>query len=515
MLEGNGLSVVNTDVRESGQSAQPHFELAGLLILTAIVAVGHILTNGRYGFHRDELQFLSDARHLDWGFVPYPPMTPLLENISLHLFGVSLIGLRLLSVLAQALVIFITGRMAWELGGHRLAQITSALSVALSPLPMFEATEFQYSSFDLLWWVVIAYFAIRLLKTDNPRYWLPIGASIGLGLQTKYSIIFFIAGLLGGLVLTPARRYFANRWFWSAVALALLIFLPNLIWQFRHDFVSYRFLQHIHVRDVAQGRSDGFLRGQFLICVNLFAAPLWIAGLVSYFRNGRYRTIAWLYVIPLVLFMAAKGRDYYLAPAYPMLLAMGSVAAERWLAHRSQWQRRAISFAYYTGVIGIGLFAMAFIVPLQSDGPLKRFSLERNGDLREEFGWTELAATTAAIRDSLPADQQQNLGIIVGNYGEQGAIELYGPAHQLPPPISMTNSAWLRGYPTPPPTTLIVIGFSQKAAEHTFTSCRWAGRNGNSEGVQNEESKDHPDIFVCGPPKTPWPEFWKEHQRFG
>jgi len=504
----NSVAFENPDQRKC-------FDLASLLVIAISIALMHLLTNSRYGLHRDELQFLSDARHLDWGFVAYPPMTPFLENISLHLFGLNLVGLRLFSVITQSLVIFITGRMAWELGGDRLTQITAALSVALSPLPLFEGTEFQYSSFDLLWWVLIAFFVIRLLKTEDPRWWLAIGASIGFGLQTKYSILFFIAGLLGGLVLTSARRYLVNRWFWMAVALALVIFLPNIIWQVRHDFISYRFLQHIHVRDVGQGRTNGFIRGQFIICANLAAAPLWIAGLLGYFRDRRYRMLAWMYVIPFMLFLLAKGRDYYLAPAYPMLMAMGAVVAERWIATRSEIARRSIGGLYFAGVITYGFFAIALLVPLQSSGPLKRFALANNGDLREEFGWTELVQTVAAIRDSLPKDQQQNLGIVVGNYGEQGAIEILGAPYQLPPPISTTNSAWLRGYPTPQPTTLIVIGFSQRGADRRFTGCRWAGHNGNSEGIHNEESKDHPDIFLCGPPRTSWPDFWKDNQNFG
>jgi hypothetical protein len=158
---------------------------------------------------------------------------------------------------------------------------------------------------------------------------------------------------------------------------------------------------------------------------------------------------------------------------------------------------------------------IAILVPLADRGPLKAFALKNSGDLREELGWTELVATVAGIRDSLPPEQQQSLGIFVGNYGEQGAIEILGPAYHLPPPISLTNSAWLRGYPTPPPTTIIVLGFDQDDAERVFSNCRVAGHNGNSEGVQNEESKDHPDILVCGPPRTPWAEFWKAHERFG
>ena len=141
--------------------------------------------------------------------------------------------------------------------------------------------------------------------------------------------------------------------------------------------------------------------------------------------------------------------------------------------------------------------------------------MSHNGDLREEFGWNELVATVAGIRDSLSPDQLASLGITVGNYGEQGAIEILGPAYHLPPPISTTNSAWLRGYPTPQPTTLIVIGISREEADEIFTGCRLAGHNGNTQGARNEESQYHPDIFVCGPPRKPWPQLWSEHQDFG
>jgi 4-amino-4-deoxy-L-arabinose transferase-like glycosyltransferase len=198
-------------IEQQAQPAQPANSRTATMALFAIAAaitLLHLLTNGRYGFHRDEFQFLSDARHLDWGFVAYPPLTPFLEHLSLGLFGISLVGLRLFSVLFQAAAIIVAGLMARELGGRALAQITAALAVALSPLPLFEGTEFQYSSFDYLWWVLTAYFIIRLFKTDNPRWWLAIGASLGLGLQTKYSIIFFIAGILGALLLTRARRNF-------------------------------------------------------------------------------------------------------------------------------------------------------------------------------------------------------------------------------------------------------------------------------------------------------------------
>jgi hypothetical protein len=490
-------------------------DLAVLLAIAAAEALVHIATNGRYGFHRDELQFLSNARHLDWGFVAYPPLTPFLEHISLAVFGLSLVGLRLFSVIAQAIVVVVTGLMARELGAGRLAQAVAALAVVLSPLPLFNGTEFQYTSFDYLWWVLIAYFTIRLLKTEDPRWWLAIGVAVGLGLQTKYSIAFFIAGILGGMALTGARRSVKSGWFWGGIAVALLIFLPNFLWLVRHDFISYHFLQHIHKRDVGEGRAHGFLRDQVLICINVFAAPLALTGLVFYLRDRRYRMLGWMYIIPLLLFYFAKGRGYYLGATYPMLLAAGAAGAERVLALLSSRTRHGVTSIFLAGLAVCGAYVFAFVLPLQSAGPLRDFALKHNGDLREEIGWDELVKTVAGIRAALPPAQRTNVGVLVGNYGEAGAIEMLGPTYNLPPPISMTNSAWLRGYPTPPPTTLIVIGFTRDEADAAFTGCRLAGHNGNSQSIHNEESDDHPNIFVCGPPRASWPVFWQQNQRFG
>lgn len=486
-----------------------------LLAIAAAVALFHLLTDNRYGFHRDELQFLADARHLDWGFVAFPPVTPFIERISLSLFGLSIVGLRLFSVIAQAILIYVSGLMARELGGGRMAQATTALAVAFSPLPVFEATEFQYTSFAMLWWVLIAYFMVRLLKSEDPRWWLAIGAVIGLGLETKYAIVFYVAGILAGLFFTRARRFFATGWFWAGVAIALLIFLPNLIWLIRHDFISYTFLQHIHARDVAEGRADGFLKGQFLYDANVAAAPLWVTGLVGFLLNRRYRMLAWMYLVPVALFFAGRGRFYYTAGAYPMLLAMGAVVAERWLGRLPRWARAAVEGVWVAAFVFVSMVVCARLMPIASSGPLKAYALRHSEDLREEIGWNELVRTVAGIRDGLPAEEQAHLGITTGNYGEYGAIEILGRAYHLPEPIGTTNSEWYWGYPTPPPTTIIVLGLRREQADSIFTGCRLAGHNGNSLGVRNEESKYHPDIFLCGPLRFPWAEAWKRHRDFG
>jgi hypothetical protein len=478
----------------------------------------HLATNGRYGFHRDEFQVLDDARHMDWGFVAYPPVTPFVERIGLAMFGTSLVGLRMFSVLAQAIALVVTGLMARQLGARRLAQVLAALAVAVSPLPLFEGTEFQYSSFDYLWCVLIAYCLIRLLKSDNPRWWIGVGAGIGLGMMTKYTMGFFVAGIAAGALLTPARRYLKSPSLWAGAALAILIFLPNLRWQIRHDFISLHFLRHIHARDVRQGRADGFVRGQFMTSTNPFIALLWIAGLYYFFaiqEGKRYRLLAWLYVTEFTLFFFAKGRDYYLAPAYPMLFAGGSVLWQKWITSLSRVCSHAVEVVTLAALAVGGVLACAFVIPFNPVISKDNFALRNNGDLREEIGWTDLVATVAKVRDSLSGDQRSSYGIVVGNYGETGSINLLGPAYGLPETISGTNSAWFRGYGNTPPKTLIVVGLSRDYVEKMFQSCRLAGQNGNPYGIKNEESEDHPDIFVCGPPREPWPQFWDDFQSYG
>ncbi|TBR36292.1 MULTISPECIES: glycosyltransferase family 39 protein [Dyella] len=493
----------------------PRGSVIPIVVIATLFGIAHMLTNGQYGFHRDEWQFLSDAQDLDWGFVPYPPLTAALELLGLKMFGLSLIGLRMFSVIAQSLVILASGLMARDLGGGRTAQIFAALAVGLSPVPMFEATEFQYSSFDMLWWVLIAWCVIRMLRDEEPRWWLAIGVLAGLGMQTKYSMAFFLVGVFVGVIATDARRHVASRWFWIGGVVAFLIFLPNLVWLIRHDFISYHFLQGIHARDVGQGRAHGFLRDQFLLNVNLFAAPVWLAGLYAYARDARYRMLAWMYGVPLLFMVLAQGRFYYICGVYPMLLSMGAVVCERWLRGQRAVSRKVITSVGFAGVIAIGIFAALRIVPIATSGPLRDYALKNNTDLREEIGWEELVTTVAAIRDALPVDQQAHLGIVVGNYGEYGSIALLGPRYRLPMPFTAVNTAWIRGYPTPSPTTNIVLGSSRERAEELFEGCRLAGHTANAWGVMNEESLDHPDIFVCGPARRPWSELWGHGPEFG
>ena len=259
---------------------------AGLLVLVAIVRVVlHTATNGQYGFHRDELQTLDDARHLDWGFVAYPPITPLVGRFELLLFGTSLAGFRVFAAIAVSMVMVLAGLIAEELGGARRAQLLAAIAVGIAPFSLVQGAVFQYVSFDYLWGVSATYFLLRLMKSENPRWWLPIGAMLGLGMETRYTMGFLALGIVGAVLLTSARRYLESAWLWAGVGISLLIFLPNVLWQLRHELISLDFLKHLHARDLSQGRYAGFYREQLLACVNVVTAPLTLRGLS--FSRGR------------------------------------------------------------------------------------------------------------------------------------------------------------------------------------------------------------------------------------
>src|SRR5512134_1763345 len=281
-------------------------DTAILWLLGLALFLLHMFTNHQYGFHQDELVVLDNANHLDWGYVEYPPLTPFLARIELTLFGLSLVSARTFSALAHSIVLVLTGLMTRELGGRRLAQIVAALAAAIAPISLIQGSLIQYVTFDFLWSVLIAYLVIRLLKSEDPRWWIPIGAVIGLGMMTKYTMVMFVAGLVGGVLLTDARRYPRSPWLWGGVALSVLIFLPNLIWQIQHDFISLEFLSSIHARDVEIGRADSYIPEQFFSNANPFVLPFWIAGLIYYFRGEagkRYRMIGWMYVILFLIYL--------------------------------------------------------------------------------------------------------------------------------------------------------------------------------------------------------------------
>lgn len=491
-----------------------------ILILVGLgTAAVHALCNGRYGFHRDELQTFNNARHLAWGYVEYPPMTAFVGHLELALFGTSLVGFRLVPALAQGVLAFMTGLCARELGAGREAQLVAAIGAVIGGSPLFLGGFLSYTSLDFPCWIVVAYFVIRLLNTDDPRWWLAIGAAIGLGMMTKYTMAFLAAGVFGGVLLTPARRHLKSPWLWAGVALAVLIVLPNIVWQIEHHLVTLDYLKSIHTRDIGGGRTDYFLLGQLWKNAHPVVVPLWLAGLWYLLvapSGRRLRMLGLMYVIPLVVLTVLRGRDYYLAPVYPMLIAVGAFKREEWMRTLSPRSAASVRGTTWWALASGGVIAAALSMPVAPlNSPWWRVANAVNGNFDMEVGWPEMVAAVATIRDSLPADERTRLGVWAGDDGGAGAVNLYGPAYGLPPAFSGMNSNWQRGYGEKGPEVVIGVGMDRDFLYRNFQSCELAGRVRNRYGIDNKAVHGYEDLFVCRHLRHSWSAFWKHFQYYG
>lgn len=496
----------------------PRIAWRWLLALAALRLLLHVASNGQYGFHRDELALWDDARRLAWGYVAYPPVTPFLGRLGIELLGDSTAGFRLFAALAQAVAMLVAGLVARELGGRRMAQVVAALAIACAPISMLQGSMLMYVGIEYLWMVLAVWMLLRVANGGDARWWLGVGLAIGLGMMTRYTMLFWALGLAAGVAFTPLRRQLASSWLWGGVALSLLVFAPNAWWQWRHDFVYLDFVEHIHARDVRIGRTDDFFAGQLLVGAGPLLVPLWMAGLAWLALSTvavRWRVLAWMYALPLVLFALVQARDYYVAPGYPMLLAAGAVALEAWLARlrpvAARWGRAAVALVLLAALASTVVIALP-IAPVNSAG--WHVSRAVHDNFAEQIGWPELAAQVAQVYHTLPAEERARTAIFANNYGEAGAINRYGPTLGLPPVIATINSYWYLGYGAVAPRTVIVLGDTAEGAADTPATCTLAGRIRIPHGVDNEESR-HPDIFVCRDFRVPTSELWPPGPSFG
>jgi 4-amino-4-deoxy-L-arabinose transferase-like glycosyltransferase len=488
-------------------------DIAALMGFAAVIVAVHFAIGNGYGFHRDELQFLDDARHLQWGFVAYPPMTAFCGRIAIALFGISPQVFRLPAAFVNAISLVIAGLIARELGGRRAAQIVTV--VAAFPLMLAFSSVLQYNTFDLLAWSLIVFFVARLLRTGDERSWIGVGVGIGIGVLSKYSIAFPVASLLAGLVILPSqRRHLRSRWFWYGALTATIIAAPNLIWLASHQFITLTMEHFIHARDVRHGRADGYYTDQ--IKFTMFAFPLAVAGLVALLRSTRFRFLSVFYIGPFVLFAIAKGRGYYLMAAYPVLYAAGAVALEQGLGRLTSVPRVALRAVVLIALmVGSAAIAWAYLPMWKLGSAGWNWQMKNNSDMADEVGWPELVAQVAQVRDTLSPEERSRLAVLANNYGEAGAVALYGPQYGLPTPISSTNTFHMRGYGPYEPETVIVLGGELDDQLKNFESCRVAARVDIPYGVRNEESVYHPVILVCKQLRWPWAEVWARSQEFG
>src|SRR6476660_7490679 len=305
-----------------------------ILVIALAKLLFHCYFNNRYGYFRDEFDYMACGDHLAWGYVDQPPLIPFLIHVSRAVLGDSLRSIRFIPALASSLLVVQTAVLAREFCGRRFALLLSAVTVVVAPQYLSNGSLLGTNCLEPNLWMGCAYFAILAIKRNDPRYWLWFGVVAGVGLQEKYSIALFGFGVAVGLLLTEQRRVFLNKWIWLGGLAVFLIFLPNLLWNLHYDFPFVQLMHNIKAegRDVILSPLEFFL--QQCLLIQPIVAPLWIAGVCAFlfWRPLRpYRFLGWAYVVSLIVFIVLHGKNYYLAPIYPMLLAAGAVLYENGL----------------------------------------------------------------------------------------------------------------------------------------------------------------------------------------
>jgi len=478
-----------------------------VLLIAAAKLLFHLSTAGRYGIFRDELYYLACADHLAWGYVDQPPLIALIAWIARHVFGDSLLGLRLLPAIAGAALVWLAGVLAREMGGGRFAQVLAALSVACVPIYLLFHHWITMNAFEPLIWTGCAWCIVRAIRTGDARCWLGFGVLVGIGMENKYSMAFFVVGVIAGLLLSPDRRFLRSRWMWIGALAAVVIFLPNLMWLVRHKFPFLELMNNVRRsgRDIARGPLPFVLDQGTLINPILF--PLWVGGLfwLLFNREGRrYAVLGWTYLVMLVLFIALKGKNYYLSPAYPMLLAAGAVAFERITSMRMAWSRPT----YVVLTIAVTVILAPIFAPVLPVETYIRYQKalgleppksenQRTGVLpqyfADEFGWEDMTRSVAKVYFSLSPSERATTAIFANSYGQAGAIDFFGPKYGLPKSISGHQNYWYWGPREYTGETVIVLGSDGRGDREHFANVQAAGR------VEHPYSRldEHFDIFLC------------------
>jgi len=480
-----------------------------VLALSAALLVMHCVFNNRYDYFRDEFDYLACARHLAWGYVDQPPLIPWLTRFSLMTLGDSLRAIRFLPALWMSLTVVLAAQIAREFGGRAFALICCAAAVVAAPVYLSDGSMLTTNCLEPLLWSGCAYFALLAAKHNEPRYWLWFGIVAGIGLQEKYSIAVFGFGVVVGLVLTEQRRMLFSKWIWLGGLAAFLIFLPNLLWNIHYDFPFVQLMHNIKAegRDVVLGPLEYFL--QQCLLLQPIVAPLWIAGILAllFWKPFRpYRFLGWAYLVSLTVFIVLHGKNYYLAPVYPVLLAAGAVIFERGLSRPRLGWLKPVSVLL---ILGGGSWLAPIAMPVLSvDQYLDYqdklpFKVPRNEHSHmgaalpqhyaDQFGWHEIVSEVAIAWNKIPPAERPDCAIFAQDYGQAGAIDWYGPSYGLPPSLSGHQTWFLwgpRGYSG---NCLIVLDDSRERLETLFQQVEFVGRSPDNPYALE---KDIP-VFLC------------------
>jgi len=428
------------------------------ILIFVLLKIGlNLLAISNFGFHRDELLHLALGDHLDWGYKEVPPFIAVLAKVSTTLFGDSVFAARIFTTLCSGLIVWLTGKITVELGGKRFAIALACLAMIFSPAFTASGYLFQPVVFDQLWWVLTVWLLLRYINTHAVKYLYFIGMAIGFGVLTKYTMLFFAGALILGLIISKQRRLLWNKHVLGAVSVAVLIIMPNLIWQFTHHWPVFTHMATLQKQQLNYLIHSDFIKQVFM--VNGVATFVWITGfffLILSFKLRKYLSLALAFILIFLFLLEMNGKPYYIFGAFPMLFAAGAYGFERWIKNNTVLRAAAITAFTLPNLI---IFPTVLpVLPLKPT--LSFFDFINNKahainfitvwedhkhhattqDYADMFGWEEITQKVAHAYHSLTPEQQKRTQIYADNYGEAGALHHFAAAYNLPEVVSLSSS---------------------------------------------------------------------------
>nr|WP_231134336.1 glycosyltransferase family 39 protein [Motilibacter deserti] len=493
-------------------AARPAFARRPVLLVAAGVVVLLLAVAPRYGYHRDELYFLRAGSEPAWGYPDQPPLTPLLAHAMDALVPGSLLALRTPSALLTGLTVVVAALTARELGGGRTAQLVAASSTAACAALLAVGHLLSTTTLDVAASALLVLLVARVLGGAGPRLLLAAGVVLGVGLQNKQLIGFVAAALVVGVAVAGPRWLLRCRAAWGGALAALLLWLPNLLWQARHGWPQLEMARVIRA-DADMGGREAFLPMQ-LVMLGPPLVPLALAGLVLLLRNPRlraYRPLGVAVVVLVAAHLVLAGKPYYTAGVFPLVLSAGGVAAEQWLrAAAPASARRARVLAAAVAASGVvGALLVLPLVPVRWSA----VPVAVSSDTGEQVGWPRLVAAVSGVWERIPEGERPGAVVLTANYGEAGAVDRYGASHGLPRAHSghVGYAAW---GPPRGDGPVVLVGFGDPGfVERYFADCALVAQVDNGVGVDNEEAGA--PVHLCRGPVAPWPRLWPQLEHLG
>ncbi len=460
-----------------------------IVALSAIPLVLQLvgLTTKGYSYFIDEFYYLACASRLAFGYVDHPPLAPLMLAMIRAVLGDSLLAIRIVPFLAASGTVALTCLLVARMGGGRFAVVLGAITVGLAPMSLSMSSFFSMNAFEPLLWMLLVLTVLRIARTGESRLWVVAGLLIGLSFENKHTAVVYVAALGLGILATRTRKILADRRVLAGAAVALLLALPNILWQVAHGVPSLEFYRNaIVLKNVPSPPLMSL--ATLMFTMNPVTVPLWIAGFLSLFRrrNGpALRALGVTCVILLAVHVASQtSRPDRVIGIFPILFAAGAVAAERVIRPRAA--RIAVVAATVAGALVLAPLAIPLLPPSSTARYVTalglKFSVERGKTspipqlLADRTGWESYVDDVAKVFERLSPEDRKRAIIYAPSYGHAGAIELWGPARGLPRVIGSQNSYWHWSVGHTNTEVLIAVDANANTLRTLFREVTEAGR---------------------------------------